>query len=233
MIPLRDRNPTRSQPFLTYVLIALNVGVFLYQLSLSEAGSAAFVERFGVLPYALAVLKHPGSLITPLTSMFMHGGWLHLIFNMWSLHIFGDNIEDALGKARFLIFYVACGLAAAAAQVLVDPGSTIPMVGASGAISGVLGGYLRLFPRARVVTLIPIFIFMVVRDLPATMFIALWFLIQLVGGVESLASLGEAAGGVAFFAHIGGFLAGLALVSVLGPSRNRTGGFQSPYAARR
>jgi membrane associated rhomboid family serine protease len=116
--------------------------------------------------------------------------------------------------------------------VVIDPSSTIPMVGASGAISGVMGGYLRLFPRARVVTLIPVFILMFVRDLPATMFIALWFLIQLVGGVESLASLGDHTGGVAFFAHIGGFLAGLALTSVLGPSRNRTGGFSNPYVRR-
>lgn len=228
MIPLRDKNPTRTIPVLTYLLIALNVVVFLYQLGLGEAGGAAFTERFGVLPYALTVLQHPGSAVTPLTSMFMHGGWLHLIFNMWSLHIFGDNIEDALGRGRYLLFYVLCGVAAAAAQVLIDPGSTVPMIGASGAISGVLGGYLRLFPRARVDTLIPIFIFMIVRELPATVFIVLWFLIQLVGGVESLASLGDQTGGVAFFAHIGGFLAGLFLIGVLGPSRNRTGGFRSP-----
>lgn len=215
---------------LTYVVIAINVVVFLYQASLGEAASAAFIERFGMLPYALTELHYPGSSITPLTSMFMHGGWLHLIFNMWSLHIFGDNIEDALGGGRFLIFYLACGFAAAAAQVLIDPTSTVPMVGASGAIAGVLGAYLRLFPRARIVTLIPVFIFMLVRELPATVFIVLWFMIQLVGGVEALASLGEQTGGVAFFAHIGGFVAGLFLIGSLGPTRNRTRGFQSPYA---
>jgi len=232
VIPLRDRNPTRSFAALTYLLIALNAVVFLYQVSLSDVASGAFVERFGMLPYALTALHHPGSSITPLTSMFMHGGWLHLIFNMWSLHIFGDNIEDALGTVRFLIFYIVCGLAAAAAQVLIDPASTVPMVGASGAIAGVLGAYLRLYPRARIVTLIPIFIFMLVRELPATVFIVLWFLIQLVGGVESLASLGDQTGGVAFFAHIGGFVAGLFLIGSLGPTRNRTRGFQSPYAHR-
>lgn len=230
MIPLRDRNPTRSVAVLTYLLIALNAVVFLYQVSLGDAASGAFVERFGMLPYALTVLHHPGSSITPFTSMFMHGGWMHLIFNMWSLHIFGDNIEDALGSIRFVLFYVACGLVAAAAQLLIDPTSTVPMIGASGAIAGVLGGYLRLFPYARIVTLIPIFIFMLVRELPATVFIVLWFLIQLVGGVESLASLGDQTGGIAFFAHIGGFVAGLLLVGSLGPTRNRTGGFQSPYA---
>lgn len=230
MIPLRDQNPTRSWPWLTYLVIALNVGVYAYQLGLSDAAQAMFVERFGVMPYALAVMHHPGSWITPLTSMFMHGGFLHLAFNMWSLHIFGDNIEDALGRSRYVLFYVACGVAAAAAQVLVDPDSTVPMVGASGAISGVLGGYLRLFPRARVVTLIPIFIFMLVRELPATVFIAIWFLIQLVGGVEALASLGEQTGGIAFFAHIGGFLAGLFLVGALGPTRNQTGGFRRPVS---
>lgn len=212
MIPLKDLNPTRRTPAVTYLFIALNVAVFLYEFSLSSEAQQDLVYRFGVVPYALTQEGHLGSWITPLSSMFMHGGWMHLIFNMWFLHIFGDNVEDTLGHVRFVVFYVICGLGAAAAQVLMDPDSTVPMVGASGAIAGILGGYVRLYPSARVLTLIPVFFFLMVRELPAVFFIFIWFGIQLISGVGALGSIGSNTGGVAFFAHIGGFLAGIALI---------------------
>jgi membrane associated rhomboid family serine protease len=180
--------------------------------------------RFGVIP---DVLVHGswatprgaggaiGSLITPLTSMFLHGGLLHLGSNMLFLHVFGDNVEDVLGRGRFLLFYLVCGLGAVFGQIVVDPESVVPMIGASGAISGVLAGYMTLFPHARVVTLVPIFIFIQFMDLPAGFFIVLWFVLQLVQGYLSLGMIAEGGGGVAWFAHIGGFLAGLVCVRLL------------------
>jgi membrane associated rhomboid family serine protease len=229
VIPLRDSNPTRSTPVLTYLIIAINTLVYFYQASLGPEGEKLFVERFGLIPAMLAEEHYLGSLVTPLTSMFMHGGLMHLLLNMWSLFIFGDNVEDTLGKTRFLVFYIASGLGAAAAQVFVDPSSMVPMVGASGAIAGVLAAYLRLFPHARVLTLIPLFIFFFTRELPAVFFIAFWFLMQVLSGVGSLSMAGnQASGGVAFFAHIGGFLMGLVLVGALTPQRNVRGGFRRP-----
>jgi membrane associated rhomboid family serine protease len=225
VIPLRDMAPIRSQAVVTYALIAVNALVFLYQASLPHELGEAFVARYGMVPYFLTQDLRLDSLSTPFTSMFMHGGWFHVISNMWFLHIFGDNVEDALGRVRFLAFYVLCGLCAAAAQIIVDPESQVPMIGASGAIAGVLAAYFRLFPQARVVTLIPIFFFFTIRELPAVFFIIVWFLIQLVSGVGSLGYAGQG-GGVAFFAHIGGFLAGLALVHAFTGKRNRTAGFR-------
>ncbi|MBN1652479.1 MAG: rhomboid family intramembrane serine protease [Deltaproteobacteria bacterium] len=224
MFPLRDINPIRSTPLLVYALIIANVVVFLYELSLPLVELERLVFRFGVIPRALTVDFSFMSLSTPITSMFLHGGWLHLISNMWFLYIFGDNIEDTLGFRRFAYYYLLCGLAGAAAQVVIDPLSPVPMVGASGAISGVLGGYFRLFPRARVLTLIPIFVFFFIRELPAVLFIFLWFLIQLFGGLGSLGA-GVQSQGVAFFAHIGGFVAGFLLIKWLKPPRNRTYGW--------
>ena len=218
MIPLRDINPTRSAPVVTYALIAINVAVFLYQAALDPVAGQQLVMRFGMVPHDLTEAAHLPSVTTPFTSMFLHGGWLHLIFNMWFLHIFGDNVEDALGRFRFVFFYVTTGLAAALAQTLADPSSTVPMVGASGAISGVLGAYIRMYPGARIVALIPFFIIMLVRELPAGFFIVFWFVGQLV----SAGSLGPASagtGGVAFFAHIGGFIAGIVLLGLFRPGR--------------
>ncbi|MDH5673031.1 MAG: rhomboid family intramembrane serine protease [Myxococcales bacterium] len=217
MIPLRDINPTERTPVVTRALLVANVVIFLYQLSLGPEAGRELVYRFGMVPYYLTQDLRFHSLATPLTSMFMHGGIMHLASNMWFLHIFGDNVEDRLGRGRFLLFYVLCGLLAAAAQMLVDPSSEVPMVGASGAIAGVLGAYFRLFPGARVVALLPIFIFFIVRELPAFFFIIVWFLLQLVSGIGSLSYVGEASGGIAFFAHIGGFLAGLFWLRVLPP----------------
>lgn len=228
MIPLRDINPTRTTPVLTYGLIALNTAVFLFQATLPDAEFELFVRRYGLIPEMITEDIYVGSLITPLTSMFMHGGWLHLILNMWSLYIFGDNVEDALGKPRFALFYLVTGFGAAAAQVLVNPSSEVPMVGASGAIAGVLGAYLKLFPGARVVTLIPLFpIFFFVREIPAVFFIIVWFALQLISGASALGIEADV-GGVAIFAHIGGFLVGLVLVSRLRPQPNSTRGFRRP-----
>jgi membrane associated rhomboid family serine protease len=223
VIPLRDINPTRSTPLLTYLLIAVNTAVYLFQFSLTPHAEKQFVSHYGLVP---ALLEHR-HFVTLWTSMFLHGGWLHLLLNMWSLFIFGDNVEDRLGKLRYLLFYVVCGLAAASAQYLVDPGSRVPMVGASGAIAGVLAAYVRLFPRARVVTLIPLLIFFFIREIPAVVFILFWFALQVLSGIGSLDG-GGGQGGVAVFAHIGGFVAGLVLVRSLLPARNRTGGFRRP-----
>ena len=225
MIPLRDLSPTRRTPIVTWALIGVNVLVWLFQWAHGAEGLQALVMRYGLVPNVItsAGIWIPrseggalGALITPITSMFMHGGWLHLIGNMWFLHIFGDNVEDALGRGRFLAFYLLGGLAAAAMQVAIGPNSAIPMVGASGAISAVMAGYVMLFPRARVVTLVPIFFFIQIVELPAFVFIFVWFGFQL---LAALGTLGSAGGGVAFFAHVGGFIAGLLLVRALRPAQ--------------
>jgi membrane associated rhomboid family serine protease len=233
VIPIRDLNDRQRTPVVTWALIAANVAVFIGSLGLGSADAEGLVMRFGVIP---DVLVHGswtlpraeggalGSWVTPFTSMFLHGGLLHLGSNMLFLHVFGDNVEDVLGRGRFLFFYLLCGLGAVAGQVLVDPTSMVPMIGASGAISGVLAGYVTLFPHARVVTLIPIFIFIHFMEVPAGIFIVLWFVLQLVQGYLSLGMIAEGAGGVAWFAHIGGFLAGLLFIRLL---------YKTPKARRR
>jgi len=229
VFPLRDLNPTRRTPVVTWALIALNVLVWLFQWAHGSDGLQALVMRYGLIPDVLtgSDIWLPrseggalGALITPLTSMFMHGGWLHLIGNMWFLYIFGDNVEDTLGRGRFLLFYLLGGLAAAAMQVAIGPHSTIPMVGASGAISAVMAGYVMLFPRARVVTLVFIIIFIQLIELPAFLFIFVWFGFQLLSALGTLGSTGTG-GGVAFFAHVGGFVAGIVLVRALLMGRPR------------
>ena len=214
MIPIRDLNPSQSRPIVVWTLIALNVIAFLFEESLGHSGMQIMIERFGLVPGFLLRMQYAGSFVTPFTSMFLHAGFMHLIGNMWFLHIFGDNVEDALGKGRFLFFYLASGLGAALVQVLMQPGRYVPMVGASGAISGVLGAYAAIYPRARVLTLVPIFIFIQLIELPALVLIALWFGYQVLEGLFSLG--GSADGGVAFFAHVGGFVTGLVLAFVMG-----------------
>ena len=221
MIPIRDHNQTRRTPIVTWALIAFNVLIFFGSMMFGPSDAETLVMRFGVIP---DVLVHGdwglprsedgalGSLVTPFTSMFLHGGLIHLGFNMLFLHVFADNVEDVLGRGRFLLFYGLCGLGAVAGQVLVDTNSMVPMIGASGAISGVLAGYMILFPHARIVTLVPIFIFIHFMEVPAGIFIALWFILQLVLGYLSLGIIAEGGSGVAWFAHIGGFLAGLVCV---------------------
>ena len=230
MIPIRDRNDTRRAPVVTWTLIAANVLIFAWSMASGATHAESVVMRFGVIPDVLAhgdwgLMRTSGgaigSVVTPFTSMFLHGGVLHLGFNMLFLHVFGDNVEDVLGRGRFVAFYALCGLGAVAGQVLVDTSSMVPMIGASGAISGVLAGYLILFPHARVVTLIPIFIFIRFVELPAAVFIIVWFGLQLVLGYLSLGLLSEGGSGVAWFAHIGGFLAGLVSVRFFYRTPNR------------
>ena len=224
MIPLRDTIPSQSFPLVTLTCIGLNVLVFLYELELGT-GLERFFALYGFVPahYLSISETEPWNLLTrfgPMfSSMFVHGGWLHLIGNMWILWIFGDNVEDRLGKGRYLAYYLGCGVAATYLHYLTGPYSHIPVVGASGAIAGVMGGYFVLFPHARVVTLIPIFFFFQVISVPAVVFLALWFLFQFVNGLT--ASTVNMGGGVAWWAHVGGFAAGALLLLPLRRSQPR------------
>ena len=220
MIPLRDLNPTRTTPVVNYLIIALNVLVFIWELSFGrnlerELFAVAFIPaRFWNPAYIVP------NLITIFISMFLHGGFLHIGSNMLYLWIFGDNIEDQLGHGRYLLFYLLCGFGATMSHAFFNPTSRVPAIGASGAIAGVLGAYLILFPRARVLTLIPIFVIVTIRELPAVLILGLWFVLQLFSGVGSLSVAGqEQAGGVAYFAHIGGFVLGMILITVMRPRR--------------
>jgi rhomboid family protein len=212
VIPLRDTIASSTAPVVTYALIATNVAVYLFQESLGD-GFERFIAIHGLVPRRFVI--EWWSDVTPLfTSMFLHGGWFHLLGNMLYLHIFGDNVEDRLGHARFLLLYLAAGATAGLAQVMINPGSSLPMVGASGAIAGVTGAYFLFYPRAKVVTLIPIFIFFQVVEIPAFFFLLFWFGFQLLLGIGSLGTTAASSGGIAFWAHIGGFVAGM----VLGPT---------------
>lgn len=228
MIPLKDRNPSRSYPLVNYSIIALNVLVFLNQPRGSDPALEQFAQQWGVVPYWLIYGEHVGSWVTPFTSMFIHGGWFHLLTNMWFLHVFGDNVEDELGKIRYVMFYLLCGLGGVAGQVAISPASTTPMVGASGAIAGVLGGYVLLHPRAPILTLVPIFIFLQFIEIPAYFYIFIWFGLQVLNGVFTMDTLAQAKGGVAFFAHIGGFVVGLATVRMFRRKAYPTHGWSAP-----
>ena len=220
MFPLRDDVPSRRAPVVTWAIIALNLAIFAGQLTLSEPGVRRLFFLFGIVParlsdpgWAAATGLPPGGLLTLLTSMFLHGGFLHVGFNLWTLWIFGDNVEDRMGRLRFAAFYLVCGLAAGVVHLLAHPASTVPTVGASGAIAGVLGAYLRWFPGARVLTLIPIVIYPLLVEIPALVYLGLWFVTQLLSGATSL-GLPDVGGGVAWWAHVGGFGAGLALAGL-------------------
>lgn len=215
MIPLRDTIPSRTFPFVNYIFIFANVAVFLFEKSL-RGFTNDFILRFGLVPAVWIEEIHAYNLhaVIPLfTSMFMHGGWLHLLGNMLFLYIFGDNVEDRFGHFRYCIFFLLAGLAAAFTQIYVNPASEAPMVGASGAIAGVLGAYVFMFPKARITTVIPIFIFIKIIDLPAYLFLGIWFIMQLISGVMAL-GIGADAGGVAWWAHIGGFAAGVVAIPI-------------------
>jgi membrane associated rhomboid family serine protease len=202
MIPLRDVIPSRTTPVVTIALIVLNALVFVYQLSLGPQINA-FVAEYGLVPARF-------SLTTLVTSMFLHGGLLHFGGNMLYLWIFGDNVEDRMGPARFVAFYLLCGTTAALAQTWMVPSSQVPMVGASGAIAGVMGAYFVMYPRSRIVTLIPILIFIQLVEVPAVVFLGLWFLLQFVSGVgTTLSPQAGLTGGIAFWAHVAGFVAGV------------------------
>ncbi len=231
MFPLKDDNPSHSAPVVTVALIVLNALFFVYQISL-EAGGAdgaragqAFIDEFGLVPCRLTGAcrvgpELPSPILTIFTSMFMHGGLFHIGGNMLYLWIFGNNVEDTLGHGRYLLFYLLSGVAAALAQTAVGPSSMVPMVGASGAVSGVLGAYLLLFPHAHVTTLIILGFFFRLVHIPAMVVLGFWIVLQVLNGLGSFGS----SGGVAFFAHIGGFLFGMGLLYVLKPrARSRAG----------
>ncbi len=228
MIPLKDSIPSSRRPILSYAIIILNILVFFLQISMGPQ-LEEFIQVFGFVPRNFFLsLGHGnvvGSLIPIFTSMFLHGGWLHLIANMWTLYIFGDNVEDTLGHVKFLILYLGSGAVACFAQLISGPSSPIPMVGASGAIAGVMGAYFSLFPAARVLTLVPVFFFVII-EVPAYIFLGLWFLLQFVSGAFSILGT-KAHVGVAFWAHVGGFLAGFLALRLLSPGRSR-----SPFQMR-
>ena len=229
MFPYRDDNPTLATPLATFALIAVNLAAWvLVQGMGAEPSLSASVCRLGLIPgeflqrlpdgYAVPMGRGAACVLgggsvwyAPLTSMFLHGGWLHLIGNMWFLWVFGNNVEDSMGRVRYVVFYLLCGLAAAATQTFLNPASPIPMVGASGAISGVMGAYVLLYPRVRVHMLVVLVIFITRIQVPAYVMLGYWFLLQLLGGA---AALGQEGGGVAFAAHVGGFVAGALLVGL-------------------
>lgn len=222
MIPLRDVIPSRTRPYVNVALIALNAFVFVQQLGLGADEIEVFIRRFGLVPAAF-------SWTAVLTSMFVHGGLMHFAGNMLYLWIFGDNVEDRMGHGRYLAFYLLSGIGAALAQTYVAPDSPVPMVGASGAIAGVMGAYFVLYPRSRVLTLIPFPI--TVIEIPAVFLLGLWFVMQFVNGVATLApaEAGQMAGGVAFWAHAAGFGVGAVLVFVFRrPERQRVEWWDSP-----
>lgn len=213
MLPIKDLNPSRSFPLVNLTLIVVCSLVWLYEFSLDEVEFVKFIGEYGLTLSNL--FERPYTIIT---HMFLHGGWLHIIGNMWFLYVFGDNVEDRLGKLRYLLLYLLSGLGAALLQILVSllvGAEDVPMVGASGAISGVLGAYMWLFPHARVLALVPIFFFLTLVEIPAVYFIGFWILIQIVNGLVSLPFAGM--GGVAWFAHIGGFFVGYHVVKRLKP----------------
>jgi membrane associated rhomboid family serine protease len=219
MIPLRDDNPTTIPPVVTIGIIVLCALVFLWQQTLSPEAGMIAVYAYGVVPAVLfgndslppEIARIPAEL-SVLTSMFMHGGWMHIIGNMLYLWIFGNNIEDAVGHVRFVLFYLLCGAAAALAQSVFNVHSEVPMIGASGAIAGVLGAYMVLFPRAHVLVLVPLGFFTQILRLPALLVLGFWFVLQFIEG-GLIAPKGE--GGVAYWAHIGGFVAGIVLIFLL------------------
>ena len=217
VIPLRDVNPPGRTPVVTYVLIAINVAVFGYEVSLGSHLDK-FIYTWGLVPARFVPA-------TVLTSMFLHGGLLHVVGNMWFLHIFGDNVEDRMGPALYLPFYLVAGAVACVAQVVMNPDSTMPMVGASGAIAGVTGAYMVYYPRARVRTLVPLVFVLYTMDIPAGVFLAFWFFLQLQGGC---ATYGADGGGVAFWAHVGGFLVGALAAAVI---RGRDRAWRDAYAS--
>ncbi len=221
MIPLRDENPSSTRPGVTMAIIALNAAVFVYELTLGPA-LREFMLDWGLVPARLSIALHGGEsvvLVAPtiFTSLFLHGGWMHLLGNMWYLWIFGDNVEDRLGHARYLAFYLIGGVAASIAHVVTAPYSSAPTIGASGAIATVLGAYAVAFPRARVITLIPLFVFIRIMALPALLVLGLWFVFQLFTGFLSLGF--GAQGGVAWWAHIGGFAFGMLAMRLFGGTR--------------
>lgn len=228
MLPFRDDQPRYSTPWVTGFLIALNLVIYFFEWSLPPRSLTLLIRHYGVVPSHLAAFLQgspryplPVVILPFLTSMFLHGSWMHVIGNMWFLYIFGDNVEDYLGHFKYLVFYIFTGLIAMVTQVIINLNSTLPTVGASGAIAGVLGAYFVLYPRARVLTWFFIFVMWV----PAWIILGYWFALQFLSGTASVLAMQGDMGGVAFWAHVGGFIAGALLVKVFGERRLR-----SPYA---
>jgi membrane associated rhomboid family serine protease len=221
IIPLKTTIPCTRSPAVNLGLIAANAGVFVYQLGLGDR-MTTLLYAYGVIPFRFLhlYLRDPVELLTPVTAMFLHGGWAHLLGNMLYLYIFGRNVENVLGRGRYLMFYLLCGAVSFLAQIAFQPQSMVPNIGASGAIAGVLGAYFVLFPRARVLTLIPLFFFFPVVEIPAFFFLGFWFLMQFLSGATAIGSGAALAGGVAWWAHVGGFLAGCALLKAFLPGRS-------------
>jgi membrane associated rhomboid family serine protease len=232
MLPLKDDQPRYSTPYVTWFLIALNILIYFFQATLDQKSSELLANQFGEVPAHLAAFlsgSHrytlPQVVVPFFTSMFLHGGWEHVIGNMWFLYIFGDNVEDYLGHFKFLVFYLMSGLIAMATQVAIYPHSTVPTIGASGAIAGVLGAYFVLYPRARVLT----WFFVFIVYIPAWFVLGEWFVIQFLSGAATLSTAhpGRDLGGIAFWAHVGGFVAGVVMIKLF-PERSQ----RSPYAYR-
>jgi membrane associated rhomboid family serine protease len=241
MLPLKDDAPRITTPYITYFLLASNILVFIFELTLQSSGQLnTFLMQFGIVPAKIQIMLTQGgavphALVSPfgarylswadvlvpiVTSMFLHGGWWHVISNMWALWIFGDNVEDHLGHGLYLLFYLASGIAGALVHIVFNFNSVLPTLGASGAIAGIMGAYFVLFPSARVLTLVP-FLFVFFLWLPAWIFVGYWFLVQFLSGAATMIAANTAnSGGVAVWAHVGGFLAGIALIKML-PSRPR------------
>jgi membrane associated rhomboid family serine protease len=228
MIPLSDNIPHRRFPFVNWFLIATNVVVFFFTLSLGEIAQP-FVSLFGVVPQRF--LNDFGSfeLITIFTSMFLHGGWAHILGNMVALYIFGDNVEDRLGSVRYLLFYLLTGVAASLTHIYLNQDSNIPTIGASGAISGVMAAYLLLYPTAKVITVFPILFFPYIVELPAIIYTGVWFITQFFSGILSIVSDVQAFGGVAYWAHIGGFVSGIVLLPFLLTKKSKRRKFVDEY----
>ena len=215
MIPLRDVIRSRTPPVVTVTLILVNAAAFFFELSLPPVARQGLIRDWGIVPASF-------DWSTLFTSMFLHGGWLHVIGNMWYLWICGDNVEDRLGHGRYLLFYLLCGAVAGVAQTLMNPSSAVPTIGASGAIAGVMGAYFVLYPRSRILTLVPLFVFIEIVEIPALFFLGFWFLMQLFAGAGSIAHTTGSQGGVAFWAHVAGFVGGAGGVFVFKrPERQR------------
>jgi len=228
MFPIKDTIRARKFSFVTWGIILINVLAFLYETSLSSSGLEQLISSFGLVPTNLS-LVNPPSWFPLLSHMFLHGSWLHLLSNMWTLVIFGDNVEDRLGSGRFLLFYLTGGVVAGLLQVFLGTGPNIPSVGASGAIAAVLGAYFLFFPRAKVLTFVPL-IFIWFINIPAWIYLGFWFVSQLFSGLSAMAlQSGASAGGIAWWAHIGGFVFGLVMAIVLA-GRNRFTKSPSAYS---
>lgn len=239
MFPIKDTIPHRESPFTTWFLLALNTLVFFFELSLPPEALQGLFFKYGLVPlrftdpqWALGHGLSPYNPLPFLTCMFLHGGWFHFISNMWSLWLFGDNVEDCMGHRRFLAFYLLCGVAAGVIHTAFNPQSPIPTVGASGAIAGVMGAYMVLYPGSRIITLVPVFFFFpIFLEIPAVVFLGLWFLSQLFSGLFSLVVPGGV-GGIAWWAHVGGFLFGILLLPLFRRRRRYRGFFADEWFCR-